>query len=85
MEFTRAGLEAAADSAVGHPTGARCLRYIIEDVLLDVMYELPSMEEAVRCVVDRDSIEGGKPPSLIGRDGQQLDLGGGMDRALKSA
>ena len=73
LEFTRDGLEAAADSAVGHPTGARYLRYIIEDVLLDAMYEVPSMDNAVRCVVDRECIEGAKPPSLIGRDGQVLE------------
>ena len=73
LEFTPDGLEAAADSAVGHPTGARRLRYIIEDVLLDAMYEVPSMDNAVRCVVDRECIEGAKPPALIGRDGQVLE------------
>ena len=73
LEFTPDGLEAAADSAVGHPTGARCLRYIIEDVLLDAMYEVPSLDNAVRCVVDRECIEGAKPPALIGRDGQVLE------------
>ena len=73
LEFTPDGLEAAAISAVGHPTGARCLRNIIEDALLEVMYEVPSMDGAVRCVVDRECIEGGKAPALIGRNGEALD------------
>ena len=69
LEFTQDGLEAAAQSAVGHPTGARCLRYIIEGSLLDVMYELPSLEGVVRCVVDRDVIEGNKSPTLVTKGG----------------
>jgi len=87
LEFTREGLEAAAESAVGHPTGARCLRYIIEDALLDVMYELPSIEGVIRCVVDREVILEGKRPILVGKDGQSFDLpvNHTLDRGLKSA
>ena len=83
LEFTQAGLEAAAEGAVGHPTGARHLRYIIEDALLDVMYELPSIEGAARCVVDRESILGDKFPTLIDGDGQLLDSD--LDQNLLSA
>ena len=48
LEFTQAALEAAADRALEHSTGARCLRYVIEDTLLDVMYHLPSLTGATR-------------------------------------
>ena len=87
LEFTRDSLEAAAESAAGHPTGARCLRYIIEDALLDVMYELPSIDGVARCVVDREVIEEGKPPALIGKDGESFDLplDHMLDHGLKSA
>ena len=83
LEFTKAGLEAAAEGAVGHPTGARHLRYIIEDALLDVMYELPSIDGAARCIVDRESILGDAFPTLIDDDGRLLDFG--LDRNLLSA
>ncbi len=74
LEFTDDALEAAAERALNHQTGARCLRYVIEDTLLDVMYDLPSLEEAVRCVVDRDSIKGISSPNLFGSEGEIVDL-----------
>lgn len=74
LEFTNDALEAAAERALDHQTGARCLRYVIEDTLLDVMYDLPSLDEAVRCVVDRDAIEGISPPDLFGFRGEAVDL-----------
>ena len=74
LEFTREALEAAADRALEHRTGARCLRYVIEDTLLDVMYELPSLTGAVRCVVDRDNIEGLASPRILGPSGDEVSL-----------
>ena len=74
LEFTQAALEAAADRALEHSTGARCLRYVIEDTLLDVMYDLPSMTGATRCVVDQDSIDGLDSPSLYDTRGRELPL-----------
>ena len=46
-------------------TGARGLRTIIENVLMDTMYELPSREDIERIVVDANTIEGDAPPFLI--------------------
>ena len=74
LEFTQAALEAAAERALDHQTGARCLRYIIEATLLDVMYELPSLKDVVRCVVDRDAIHGIGAPILTTANGGSLDL-----------
>jgi ATP-dependent Clp protease ATP-binding subunit ClpX len=74
LEFTPDALEAAAERALEHQTGARCLRYVIEDTLLDVMYDLPSLEGVKRCVVDRDSIEGEVPPRLISESGKTIEL-----------
>ena len=74
LEFTPDALEAAADRALEHQTGARCLRYVIEDTLLDVMYDLPSLDQVVRCVVDRDAIEGDACPSLFDEDGGRIEL-----------
>jgi ATP-dependent Clp protease ATP-binding subunit ClpX len=74
LKFTPDALEAAAERALEHQTGARCLRYVIEDTLLDVMYDLPSLDEVVRCVVDRDAIEGNADPSMFAEDGRKIEL-----------
>ena len=74
LEFTRSALEAAAGRALEHRTGARFLRYVIEDTLLDVMYDLPSLNGAARCVVDKDSIEGVSTPRLLDVAGKDLSL-----------
>ena len=74
LEFTQDGLEAAAERALDHHTGARCLRYVIEDTLLNVMYELPSLANVVRCVVDRDAIEGTGEPVLVTDTGETLSI-----------
>ena len=74
LEFTEDALEAAAERALNHQTGARCLRYVIEDTLLDVMYDLPSLDQAVRCIVSREAIEGKSPPNLYGIKGEEVHL-----------
>ncbi len=74
LEFTLDALEAAADRALDHQTGARCLRYVIEEALVDVMYELPSLPEVVRCVVDREAIEGSKNPTLVTDTGETVNI-----------
>ena len=74
LEFTLDALEAAAERALEQQTGARCLRYVIEDTLLDVMYDLPSLDGVVRCVVDRDSIEGRAGPILFNDGGDKVEL-----------
>ncbi len=83
LEFTPEALAAAAERALGHQTGARSLRYIIEDTLLDVMYDLPSLPDVTRCIVDRDAIAGVCPPTLLTADGSAVDLP--TTPALKSA
>ncbi len=74
LEFTPQALEAAAERALDHQTGARCLRYVIEDTLIDVMYDLPSLTDAARCVVDRENIEGNTPPTLLTAAGETIEL-----------
>jgi ATP-dependent Clp protease ATP-binding subunit ClpX len=62
--FRDDALEAAADLALKQKTGARGLRTIIEDVLLDVMYEIPSRVDVKRCVVTAEVIQGRGHPLL---------------------
>ena len=64
LAFTEDALEAAAEQALKHKTGARGLRTILEQTLLDVMYELPSMSSVRQCIVDADAIVGNTPAIL---------------------
>ena len=72
LEFTEEALDAAAERALMHKTGARGLRTILEQTLLDVMYELPSMSDVSKCLVDADAILGNAPVSLVTEGGENL-------------
>jgi ATP-dependent Clp protease ATP-binding subunit ClpX len=65
LVFTDDALEAIAEEAMGRKTGARGLRTIIEETLLDVMYEVPSRSDVVRCVVNGDTIRRKVRPLLL--------------------
>ncbi len=65
LVFTPDALEAAAEEAMRRKTGARGLRTVIEEALLDVMYEVPSRPEIARCIVNADTILRKTPPLLI--------------------
>ena len=67
LEITDDALEAVSDQALLRGTGARGLRAILEEVLLDVMYDLPSREDIGRCVVDRSVVLERVAPSLVPR------------------
>ena len=68
LEFRENALEAVARQAKERKTGARGLRTILETVLLDTMYELPSFEGVVRVVIDKAVVLGEKSPYLIYED-----------------
>jgi ATP-dependent Clp protease ATP-binding subunit ClpX len=68
LEFTKEALEAAAEKALKQKTGARGLRTIIEETLLDVMYEIPSQENVRKCVITKEAIEGKRAPMLVTRN-----------------
>ena len=65
ISFTEAALDAIAKRAVERKTGARGLRSIVENALLDTMYELPSMEGATSVTVDEDVINTGSAPKIV--------------------
>jgi ATP-dependent Clp protease ATP-binding subunit ClpX len=75
LVFTSEALQAAAKEAMKLKTGARGLRTIIEQVLLDVMYELPSHPEVVKCVVNTECITRRAPPLLLLKSGQAIAWG----------
>jgi len=67
LVFTNDALDAAAEGALKQRTGARGLRSIIEDVLLDVMYEIPSRADVKKVIINGDVITAHHKPLLITR------------------
>jgi len=65
VEFREDALRAVARKAMDRKTGARGLRSILEHVLLDTMYDLPSMEGVHKVVVDEAAIKGETRPLII--------------------
>ena len=63
--FTEDAMQAAAEHALHYKTGARGLRTIIEEVLLDVMYEIPSRRDVRKCVINGETIRNKKKPILL--------------------
>jgi ATP-dependent Clp protease ATP-binding subunit ClpX len=68
LEFTDDAMAAIAEQAIMRGTGARGLRAIMEEVLLNVMYELPSREDVNKCMVDKDVVLTGVNPTLVPRE-----------------
>ncbi|GAK43298.1 ATP-dependent protease ATP-binding subunit ClpX [Paenibacillus urinalis] len=66
LEFEKEALEAIAREAIKRNTGARGLRAIIESLLLDVMYEIPSREDVTKCVITKQVVEEKTAPELHG-------------------
>ena len=67
LEFTDDALSAIADQCNLRGTGARGLRAILEEVLLGVMYELPSRKDVNKCLIDEDVVLKGVNPTLVPR------------------
>jgi ATP-dependent Clp protease ATP-binding subunit ClpX len=67
LEMTEDSLDAIADLAMIRGTGARGLRAILEEILLEVMYDLPSRDDISRCVIDKQVVMERVNPTLIPR------------------
>ena len=65
IEFTDDALKAIAREAVNRKTGARALRSILEEIMVDVMFEVPSMDNVKKVIVDEDSILKKSPVKII--------------------
>jgi ATP-dependent Clp protease ATP-binding subunit ClpX len=68
LDFTREALEAIADQALLRGTGARGLRAILEEVLLNTMYELPGRTDVSSVVIDADTVRTKVAPALVPRE-----------------
>jgi ATP-dependent Clp protease ATP-binding subunit ClpX len=66
LEFTQDALEEIAKQALARGTGARALRTIIEEVMLDIMYEVPSRRGTSKCLVTAEAVRRQQPARLLG-------------------
>jgi len=83
LSFTDDGLKACAEEAIRHKTGARGLRTVLEDTLMEVMYEIPSRTDIKKCIVSGDTIRNRKRPLLLTRSGQSADDGAAEEADVK--
>ncbi len=69
LEFEEEALVEIAKSAMERKTGARGLRSIIESIMLDIMFEIPSREDIVKCIITKETVTDGVRPTLLYKDG----------------
>jgi ATP-dependent Clp protease ATP-binding subunit ClpX len=65
LEFAKGSLEAVAEEAIRRKSGARGLRAILESVMLDIMFDIPSKEGVREVLIDADVIKKKKPPIVV--------------------
>ena len=82
LVFADDSLGSIADKALERETGARGLRSILEETLLDVQFELPSRRDVKKCVVTKETIEKGLKPTLVTEAAPEEDTG---EQAAESA
>ena len=85
LEFREDALRAVARKAMERKTGARGLRTILEHVLLDTMYDLPSLEDVTKVVIDEAVISGESEPYMIYRGNDAQRSGGSSSSSVVSA
>jgi ATP-dependent Clp protease ATP-binding subunit ClpX len=68
LEFDQGALEAMADLAILRGTGARGLRALMEEVLLSVMYDVPSRKDVAKVVISREAVLEGVNPTIVPRE-----------------
>lgn len=77
LEFDQGALEAIAEKAMEKKTGARALRAILEEFMLDIMYEIPKDDSIGQVIITREYIEGTGGPRILlrGQEVPQIEAG----------
>lgn len=68
LEFTEDALKAIGNQSLSRGTGARGLRSVVENAILDIMYDLPSDPDVIKCIITEDVVKKGETPKLIRHD-----------------
>ena len=73
LEFEDDALDAIVDKAIERKTGARGLRSILEEIMRDIMFEIPSNPKIEKCIITKDTIKKGGKPQLIINENRNLE------------
>ena len=65
LEFEKEALDVIVDKAIQRNTGARGLRSIIEDIMRDIMFDIPSNPNIEKCIITKNTVENGAQPTLV--------------------
>lgn len=74
LEFTPQAIHAIARKSYDQKTGARGLRSIVEDIMMEIMYDVPSFGNVSKVLIEESTVVSGTKPALIGSDGEALEL-----------
>ena len=76
LEFRQDALEAIVDKAIERKTGARGLRSIIEEIMRDIMFDVPSTPDIAKCIITKETVLNKKAPELIFREKTEEEQSG---------
>ena len=65
LEFTEDALKAIADEAIARKTGARGLRSIVEDMMIEIMFDIPSDENISKIIINEDTVKNKELPEVV--------------------
>ena len=65
LDFENEALELIVDKAIERKTGARGLRSIIEEIMRDIMFEIPSNPKIEKCIITKETVLNGEPPKIV--------------------
>ena len=71
LEFEKEALEAIVEKAIDRNTGARGLRSIIEEIMRDIMFDIPSNDKIEKCIITKETVVSKEPPKLVINDNKQ--------------
>lgn len=84
LEFDSAALDAIAEKAIARNTGARGLRAILEEIMMEVMFDIPSTSNIEKCIINKEAVEaGGAPALVINEDKKPLKKSSGKKARVK--
>ena len=72
LEFEKEALEKIVDKAIERKTGARGLRSIIEEIMRDVMFEIPSNPKIEKCIMTKETVQSGEAPKIIINNNREI-------------
>ncbi len=72
LEFEKEALNLIVDKAIERKTGARGLRSIIEEIMRDIMFEIPSNPKIEKCIITEETVKNGEPPKIIINNNREI-------------